>query len=494
MESIVKRLLESFDHLIRGLFDPEEEKKYPWLGFVWLGVLFLAGIYLYGIFFNWGVFTVDFHDWAEISAPRLAFLQDAVVKGVVPLHMPDASALRGVTDRFMTLPDVLLSPQILLMRFMDIRMFMYIDILIFYSIGFIGLLKIRKKFTLSLFVTAVLIFLFNFNGHLLSHLSVGHASWVGYFLFPWIFLMVFNLLEGDQSWKWITLMSVTLLVIFLQGSYHHFVWILFLLGFIGLVNWRILPRILTAILFSILVSMVRILPPALQMRSFDTEYLGGYPTAMDVLKALTTIIPPEQALSGRSPLTVLGWWEFDLHAGLAGTAFVLFFGLILWLKNRHQGRGYPELLLPIGVLSLLAIGNIYRLVTFLHIPLLAGERVSSRMIIIPFTLLLFLGAIQAQAWYKNHSGSLALRIGGLGVLMLLMHDMWQYIRLWRIEYAKNAFPVTPVDLSIKVVANHPDPPYIAVLVIGAVISLAALIFLGIMSWRESHQTLPEDLP
>jgi len=494
MESIFKRLLNQSDHLIRALFDPEEEKKYPWLGYVWLGVLFLAGVYLYGVFFNWGDFTVDFHDWAEITAPRLAFLQDAVLKGVLPLHMTDASALRGVTDRFMTLPDVLLSPQILLMRFMDIRMFIFVDILAFYLIGIIGLLKIRKKFSLSLFVTAVIFFLFNFNGHILSHLSVGHASWGGYFLLPWFVLLVFQLLEGDQSWRWVTLMAGMMLLIFLQGSFHQFIWILFLLGFLGLVSWGHFSQVFKAIVFSLLVSMVRILPPVLEMGKFDTEYLGGYPTIMHLFQALTTIVPPEEALSNRSPLTVLGWWEFDLHVGLIGTAFVLVFGVFLWLRNRHKEPGYADLLFPIGIISLLTIGNIYRLATLLPIPLIAGERVSSRMIILPFTFLLFLGAIQAQAWYKKSSGSLAIRFGGLGVLMVLMHDLWQYIRLWRIEYAKNAFPVSPVDLSIKVVANHPDPPYFAVLVIGAVISLAALIFLGTMSWRESHRILPEDLP
>jgi hypothetical protein len=483
MESMVRRLLERSDHLIRALFDPEEEKEYAWLGFLWLGALFAAGIYLFGVFFNRGVFTVDFHDWAEISAPRLAFLQDAVLKGVLPLHMPDASALRGVTDRFMSIPDVLLSPQILLMRYMDIRMFMYVDILIFYSIGFIGLLKIRKKFSLSLFVTAVLFFLFNFNGHILSHLSVGHASWGGYFLFPWFVLLVFQLLEGDHSWRWVTLMAGLMLLIFLQGSFHHFIWGLFFLGFLGLASWGHFPQVMKAIVFALLVSMVRILPPILEMAKFDTEYLGGYPTIMHLLKALTTIVPPQE-LSSRSPLTVLGWWEFDLHAGLIGTAFVLVFGLLLWLQNRHQEQGYHELLFPIGIISLFTIGNIYRLVTLLPIPLIAGERVTSRMIILPFTFILILGAIQAQNWYKNHSGSLALRLGGLGILMILMHDMWQYIRLWRIEYVKDYFPVTPVDLSIKVVANHDDPIYITVLLVGTILSLGTLLFLGFMTWRE----------
>jgi hypothetical protein len=41
-----------------------------------------------------------------------------------------------------------------------------------------------------------------------------------------------------------------------------------------------------------------------------------------------------------------------------------------------------------------------------------------------------------------------------------------------------------VDLSIKVVANHADPPYITMLAIGAAASLLTLIFLLVMARAE----------
>ena len=37
---------------------------------------------LWGKFLNWGQIPFDFHDWAEITAPRVAFLRDAMIKGI----------------------------------------------------------------------------------------------------------------------------------------------------------------------------------------------------------------------------------------------------------------------------------------------------------------------------------------------------------------------------------------------------------------------------
>ena len=103
--------------LIQAIFDPQKEKQYGWLKWFWIIILFLVGALLWGKFLNFGKITFDFHDWAEISAPRVAFIKDAVMKGVLPLHMPDSSALRNVTDRFMSIPDPILSPQIFLLSF-----------------------------------------------------------------------------------------------------------------------------------------------------------------------------------------------------------------------------------------------------------------------------------------------------------------------------------------------------------------------------------------
>ncbi|MEA4907778.1 MAG: hypothetical protein GYA17_07060 [Chloroflexi bacterium] len=475
--------------MLQSVYDPQTERRTAWFGWAWLSALYLAGIFLWGKFLNWGTIPFDFHDWAEITAPRVAFLRDAVIKGVLPLHMPDASALRGITDRFMSLPDMLLSPQILLMRFMEVGPFILVNTLIFYTLGVIGLLVLRRRFSLSLASFSVLFFLFNFNGHILGHYSVGHVTWAGYFLFPWLAELTFQLLDGDHSWGWVAKTSLLLFFMYLQGSYHQFIWSVLFLGLLAITTWKHFLPVFKTLVFSILLSMVRILPPVLLLSQFDDEFLGGYPTLWDVLQSLVVVKFPNEALDVRSMLSVLGWWEYDLYLGLAGAAFLFYFGLYRWLKHRNEPLGYPQLLLPIFGIFLLSIGRIYRIVRLLPIPILSGERASIRMIILPVFFLLVLGAVELQKWLKEQPKppSIPLQISGLGLLLLLVHDLWQHFKAWQVTNAVMAFPVTPVDLSIKVVANHPDPPYIALISAGAAISLASLVVLLFLAWRERRQ-------
>ncbi len=134
---------------LHGLFDAESEDFL--LSWFWLGTLFLLGIVLWGAFLNFGDIPFDFHDWAEVNVPRLAFLKDAVTRGLFPFHMQDASALRGVTDRYLALPDVLLTPQVLLMKWLSVGDFVLVHTWLLYALGFWGLFRLRKRLNLSLF-------------------------------------------------------------------------------------------------------------------------------------------------------------------------------------------------------------------------------------------------------------------------------------------------------------------------------------------------------
>ncbi len=145
-----------FSRLLDALFDPQEEQSFRWLSWLWLIGLALAGAALWGKFLNWGHIPFDFHDWAEVNAPRVAFLRDAVIKGMLPLHMPDASALRNITDRYLALPDMLVSPQIILLRWLEVGQFILVNTWLLYALGMLGLLWLRRRFRLSLAAFTIL--------------------------------------------------------------------------------------------------------------------------------------------------------------------------------------------------------------------------------------------------------------------------------------------------------------------------------------------------
>src|SRR5689334_5120967 len=121
---------------------PDTMQKRPWLFWLWGAALFLGGFVLWCDFFQWGNAPLNFHDWKDITMPRLVFMSNAFHQGVLPLHIADGYPLGGVTDRFLTIPDIFFSPQFLLLRWMEIRPFLLLNFLLMYAVGFGGLMWI----------------------------------------------------------------------------------------------------------------------------------------------------------------------------------------------------------------------------------------------------------------------------------------------------------------------------------------------------------------
>ena len=100
------------------------------------------------------------------------------------------------------LPDVILSPQVLLLKWLSVGSFVLVDTWLMILLGWIGLLRLRRRFSLSLLSFTWLSLLFYFNGHILSHYAVGHVTWGGYFLLSWFAELVFSLIDGEKGAVW----------------------------------------------------------------------------------------------------------------------------------------------------------------------------------------------------------------------------------------------------------------------------------------------------
>ena len=454
----------------------------------WLALLFVCGAVLWSIFLNWGSIPFDFHDWAEINAPRVAFAGDAARKGVLPLHMPDGSALRNLTDRYMSIPDVLLTPQLLLLRWMDVGKFMLVNLLMLYSAGFAGLVWLQRRYHFSSFLFTILFILFNFNGHIVAHLSVGHYTWVGYFLLPWYFILLIKLEEipPARHWRWISLMAGLLFFLFLQGSFHQYLWCLLFLGFYVLANWRKALPVIGGAFFSGLLLLVRFLPVTLLFGQFDIEFRGGYPRPWQILSALVTERLPIESKAFLNFNSNLGFWEFDLYVGIIGVFFLLLTAAA-WLIPMFKARRFSPWLSPMLFMAFFSIYKFYQPLYSLPIPILNSERVTSRFIIMPFLALLFIALPTVQErlnrWVKNWRSKVILFI----LAVWLVFEMLRHTLSWRVTETAKAFPFTAVDLSIKTVANHPDPAYINLILIGGIASMLTALFLIILSLLEKRR-------
>ncbi len=121
------RLTEDALSVFSDLFRPPGQIRYPWTKTVWIIFLFLGGILLWGTFLGWGSFLPTFHDWGDVTDPRLFFLQDSIQHGMLPLHISGKLPLGGITDRYLAVPDVFLSPQALLLAFLPVSTFVLVN-------------------------------------------------------------------------------------------------------------------------------------------------------------------------------------------------------------------------------------------------------------------------------------------------------------------------------------------------------------------------------
>lgn len=473
--------------LLAAAFDDNRSLTTRWLGGLWAAGLFVIGVLAWRYFLNGGYFQLDIHDWLEASK-RYAFLRDAILTGQFPLHMPGTSGLRTITDRYLAVADTPMSPQVFLLRYLDIGQFVMVNVVGLYSLGFLGLLILRKKFRLSPATFTLVYILFNFNGHISDHIAVGHVHWAGYFLIPFFAALIFELLDGDAGWRWVLGISAVLFFIFLQGTFHLYIVCLAFMGILALSSRKHMAPLAGGILFSVLLSMVRILPPALEAARFDTEFLFGFTTVGEVFSALTNLkIPGFNEIVIRGSVNPLGYWEIDHFIGYVGLAFVLIFGVLPWLRSGASQQRYFPLWIPTAVLAIASIGQIYQLVHALRVPLFASQRVSSRLLFLPLAMLIFLAAIRLQEYLASQRTRDWVRLVELAVVGVAAQDLWQHFKVWRVTNMGKVFGPQPLDLSLYYVANHPDPPYLTSLIVGFAVTVATLVFLLTMVWAESRR-------
>jgi hypothetical protein len=354
--------------LVEAFFIPSSEQVSRWINPVWQAILYMLGIIHWCLFLNWGKVPFDLHDWTQTGA-YFNFLRQAILTNQLPLHIGSALA---ETERYLAQPETLISPQAYLLRFMEPGLFTLINILVLYTVGYIGLLLLRKRYSLAPAAFSVLFILFNFNGQIIAHTAVGHREWTGYFFLPLFILLLLKVLDGEKAnWKWVLFVSLTLFAMSLQGAFHFVLWCWIFLLVWGLFSPRkyLLPAF-QVIISSLLLCLFRFLPPAIEFAGGGKSFISGFPTITDLFSAMIVLKYPAEALS--SPFKSLGWWELDSYIGLIGLAFLLYFGLF---KTWSKGSNRKTLLAPIAVVTFLSIGQIYSVINHLPIPLSDSERI-----------------------------------------------------------------------------------------------------------------------
>lgn len=474
---------------IEILFASDRESREPWIAHLWMLGLFAAGLAGWAYVLGWGAAPLDFHDWTDINLPRLLFVQNALRGGEWPLHMAGTASLHDVTDRFLALPDVITSPQSLLLLIMPVRTFVLADVLLHYAAGFAGLVLLRRHFRWSLVGFAMVFLLFLFNGHILSHYGVGHFTWGAYFLFPLIALFLLRFLDGDVSHRLLAKFAAVMFYMVLAGGQHHFTWVLLLMALLVPFRWRQAGWLVGAAAASGLLSAIRLLPPALELQSFRGAGLVsdviGYPSLWHLLTSLVVLRRESPAYNDALPGNLWffdsAFYEFNAYIGVAG-AVVLVVGLHRWL--RVASPRYAPLIVPLLLMAALSIGSAYRVIRMTAIPLLESERYTSRLFSLPLFFLIVMAVTALDRWMREAAIGTWHRVLALLTLLFVAIDIGGSMRLWRAAISSGLFGRTQFDAAASAVIQRPDAVYLKIVMAGALITMVTAMVLAVLSYRE----------
>ena len=392
--------------------------------------LFVIGLVHWSWFISFGDVAAK-SDWEE-QIHYLAVIHKSITTGVIPYIVPNGFYF---TDLFMGNLQVPFSPQIIVVLLLRLDHFLVFNTMFMYSIGFIGCLVLKTRFQLSLLSFTFVYLLFNFNGHITSHISIGHP-WLGYFLLPFFVLCVLDLIRSESGHFWVKciLCALVLFTIVLQGSFHVFLWCSLFLLLVGVFNPRLFKSITLIIVFSGLLSAFRFIPALFFYSDSTPSYASGFPTISVFIDALTTV----KAHSFAHPSTSfydVGWYEHDHYIGLLGVILIGIFGGYYRFKNTGHLNSYkfPALDWPLMLMILFSFGVFFDFLSDLRIAWFSwAERVPSRLFIVPLVFLVVLSAIRMEAIMPHIKANLHLKMLVLSGIMLLSHSLATHSWYWKV--------------------------------------------------------------
>lgn len=117
-----------------------------------IALLYLVGLGYWSWFANFGVVEFAAFDWFKEYA-YYGVIGDALRRGAVPWHIGQSFQN---TTRFMVLPETVLSPQIVLLRWAQAGTFVWLNTLLMYSVGFWGCVRLAARHRLGSAVFALM--------------------------------------------------------------------------------------------------------------------------------------------------------------------------------------------------------------------------------------------------------------------------------------------------------------------------------------------------
>ena len=435
--------------------------------------LFLAGAAFWVVLLDRAPGTlagppVALEDWPK-EYRYLAVLQQAVREARVPYVLSEPIVF---SRKFLAIPETCLSPQVALLLVLAPGAFVVVNTLLLHAAFCAGVVALARRLRLALVPAAAFYLLAGFNGHVTAHLAVGHSMWAGFLLLPLVLLPLVDLVEDAQAPRAPILLAGALAAILFQGALHVFTWCVLLLLLVAAFRPGRLRPVAQALAWTAGMTALRLLPAVFVARRRETAFLSGYPSLLDLLRGLATVLPPEGAQRG-GRFGVVSPWELDAYVGPAGLA-LLVAGLVLFVR-RAPGSVLARLAGPIAVMAVLALGDAGVVLELSRLPLLSAERVTSRLVALPLVIAALLAAVGLdRAWRAGGRGLRAsIAIGVAATALGLAAHGWT----WRVASLAERLPERKGVVDVRIVdaddiSPEADRLYRRLVLAGALVSLA----------------------
>ena len=446
---------------------------------VFLTVLFLLGLSHWISSFRLGNIPMSIADWPKEKQYCLV-LKQAVTENKIPYFISEPVLQ---TDMFLGSPETMVSPQVVLLKWLSPGEFECFNMVLFYMFGFAGCLLVRRRFNLNLAAFTALFLLVNFNGYTVSRMGVGHVQWLSVFLLPFFVLLVFDLDAGRKGLKTALQLALLFFFMLLQGGFHIYVWCVFFLLIFMLADFKKWKNISMALGVSALLSAFRLLPALVAYAGKNNAGSKGYPSIITLLSAM--IIP--QDVNFQLYQGAFGWFEYNLFTDITGFAFIAFFCILPGIlskigKNTETGPvealpGLKGVYIAMIVVLLFTFDRFYGVFSF--VPFLNSQSAALRMVIIPFFFALVLAAARFSSFTKGLKSGAAKALISSGIL-LMAGSLIEHAGLWKIKRLEALMPPSALlNLSLSIVEKD-APLYKAAVQSGYLISLVALLIVVIL--------------
>jgi hypothetical protein len=466
-----------------------------------IAALWAAGVVHWAFFFGLGRGPAAFSvaDWPK-EYRYYSALREAIRDGRVPYYVT-----RPIheTRKLLALPELTWSPQVLLLRVLDVPAFVTVNTVLLYTAGFAGCLLLRRRYDLSALPFALLVMLSSFNGHLVAHLAVGHSMWAGTLLLPLFAYAALELVDDPARARTPLLIALVLFALSMQGAFHALVWCVLFLLLVAAWHAKRRGAVLRALAWTLALCACRLVPPAVVLLGRRQQpFLSGYQAPTDLIEALARLRTVTEPLRG-GRFGALGWWEYDAYVGVAGLVWLVWFGIVRRVQEARRAptasdaaspaasafgaaaRARWALDGPITVMVLLSLDDLYYPINAAGLPLFSSQRVSSRLLLVPLILLTVVAAARTQADLQVRRRGLRLALGVAALLTVasLAAHSWT----WRVAAVEAAWPPAPHprDLSIDVREEREeqtarDRAYVAAVRLSAAVSAGSL---AAVAWR-----------